>query len=138
MHAPEKKEKPLITMHLYTSLHSFPSPSSLPYPVYKQHNLNTLPVYPLLSLSSSHTSPSLSTNCTFYIQSPPPPPSPLLPLPYPVNMDQHHEGISLARRVLLSLQIAVDEFRSVWDQRIKVPERKRGEGAVTNSHCTQH
>ena len=44
---------------------------------------------------------------------------------YPVYMNEHHEGISLARGVSLSLQVAVDQLWSIRNQILKIPTQEK-------------
>ena len=48
---------------------------------------------------------------------------------YLVGVNEHHEGVSLARSVLLLLQEVVDELRRIGDQHIVIPKRDK-EGNV--------
>ena len=40
---------------------------------------------------------------------------------YSVDVDQHHEGIPLARGVLLPFQVGMDQLRGVWNELVEIP-----------------
>ena len=45
-------------------------------------------------------------------------------------MDEHHEGVSLARHVLFFLQEVGDQLGAVWDEEVKVSVDR-----VDGQHC---
>ena len=57
---------------------------------------------------------------------------------YPVHVDQHHECISLARGVLFSFEVAVDQLWSVRDQTVKVPVQTTTALVEPNRHMSSY
>ena len=50
-------------------------------------------------------------------------------------MDEHHECISLAGCIQFSLEVAVDQLRSVGDQTLKIPVTEVRVSVVTDTVC---
>ena len=47
-----------------------------------------------------------------------------------IHMDQHHEGVALARGILFLLKECVDQLRCVRNQEVKIPEVKEGKQGI--------